>query len=60
MSSCMLRRASILAVVVAYHPYELFPERFERLVQQVPSVLIVDNHSDVVSRPKTEGKLGSR
>src|SRR5881296_3795995 len=43
--SCMLRRERIAAVVVTYHPDELFPERIERLSTQVDSLVIVDNHS---------------
>jgi rhamnosyltransferase len=41
----MLRRERIAAVVVTYHPDELFPERIERLSKQVDSLIIVDNHS---------------
>jgi rhamnosyltransferase len=44
-TSGMLRREKIAAVVVTYHPDELFPERMERLAQQVDSRIIVDNHS---------------
>jgi rhamnosyltransferase len=45
----MPRRDKVLAVVVTYHPDGLFPERLERLVRQVPSALIVDNHSDALA-----------
>jgi rhamnosyltransferase len=41
----MLRREKIAAVVVTYHPDDLFPERIERLSKQVDSRIIVDNHS---------------
>jgi rhamnosyltransferase len=41
----MLEKKSVLAIVVTYHPDNLFAERFERLVGQVDAVLIVDNNS---------------
>jgi rhamnosyltransferase len=38
--------ARILAVVVTYHPDDLFPARIDRLARQVDSVLVIDNHSN--------------
>ena len=45
----MLEKKSILAIVVAYYPDGSFPERFERLAEQVDAVLIVDNNSDAAA-----------
>ena len=41
----MLKKNSILAVVVTYHPDGSFAERFEPVARQVGAVLIVDNNS---------------
>jgi rhamnosyltransferase len=45
----MLRKKSVLAIVVTYHPDGSFADRFEVLVGQVGGFLVVDNHSDASS-----------
>lgn len=45
------------AVIVTYHPDKGFPDRLERVLQQFPSAIVVDNGSRAAELPGSRGDL---